>query len=164
MGVTATYHRRQLLCTMQIKGPDPTAVHGKRAWGLDASFSVLPNATVGRLWSFLSACFHTVLLAFHWHCPQFRIVCGTRFMYLSCVCLSVCLSQLSIAAAACGGFAAVGPAGGRYRSIAARPALSSSRAAERRSSGVRRVCCCGPGGREISIDCCTSGAQQQLRR
>ena len=123
---------------MQIKGPDTTAVHGKRAWGLDASFSVLPNATVGRHWSFLSACFHTVLLAFHWHCPQFRIVCGTRFMYLSCVCLSVCLSQLSIAAAACGGFAAVGPAGGRYRSIAARPALSSSRAAERRSSGVRR--------------------------
>jgi len=33
-----------------------------------------------------------------------------------------------------------------------------------RCSSVRRVCCCGPGGREISIDCCTSGAQQQPRR
>jgi len=38
---------------------------------------------------------------------------------------SVCLSHQSTAAAACGEFAAVGPAGGRYRSIAARPALSS---------------------------------------
>ena len=26
---------------------------------------------------------------------------------------------------------------------------------------LRRVCCCGPGGQEISIDCCTAGAQQQ---
>ena len=33
--------------------------------------------------------------------------------------LSVCLSHLSTAAAACGGFAVVGPAGGRYRSTAA---------------------------------------------
>ena len=33
---------------------------------------------------------------------------------------SICLSQLSTAAAACGGFAAVGPADRRYRSIAAR--------------------------------------------
>jgi len=51
---------------------------------------------------------------------------------------SAAAAPLSDVAAACGGFAAVGPAGGRYRSIAARPALSSSRAAERRSSGVRR--------------------------
>ena len=36
--------------------------------------------------------------------------------------MSVCLSQLSTAASACGGFAAVGPADRRYRSIAARPA------------------------------------------
>ena len=42
------------------------------------------------------------------------------------VCPSVCLSHLSPAAAACGGFSAVGPAGRRYRSIAARPALSSN--------------------------------------
>ena len=28
---------------------------------------------------------------------------------------------------------------------------------------IRRVCCCGPGGQEISIDCCTAGAQQQMR-
>ena len=26
----------------------------------------------------------------------------------------------------------------------------------------RRVCCCGPGGQEISIDCCTAGAQRQI--
>ena len=42
---------------------------------------------------------------------------------------SVCLSQLSTAAAACVGFAAVGPADRRYRSIAARLALSCSGAA-----------------------------------
>ena len=42
---------------------------------------------------------------------------------------SVCLSQLSTAAAACGGFAAVGLADRRYRSIAARLALSCSGAA-----------------------------------
>ena len=28
---------------------------------------------------------------------------------------------------------------------------------------LRRVCCCGPGGREISISCCTAAAQQQMR-
>jgi len=32
-----------------------------------------------------------------------------------------------------------------------------------RCSSVRQVCCCGPGGQEIAIDCCTAGAQQQLR-
>ena len=31
-------------------------------------------------------------------------------------------------------------------------------------SSMRRVCCCGPGGQEISIDCCTAGARQQRRR
>ena len=41
------------------------------------------------------------------------------------VCLSVCLSHHSAAARHCGGFAAVGPAASGYRSIAARPALSS---------------------------------------
>ena len=41
-------------------------------------------------------------------------------------CPSVCLSHPSTALAACGGFAAVGPAGRRCRSIAARPALSSN--------------------------------------
>jgi len=43
--------------------------------------------------------------------------------------LSVCLSQLSTAAAVCGGFAAVGPADRRYRSIAVRLAPSSNGAA-----------------------------------
>ena len=37
------------------------------------------------------------------------------------ICLSVCLSY-SPAAAVCGGFAAVGPVGRRYQSIAAQPA------------------------------------------
>ena len=41
--------------------------------------------------------------------------------------LSVCPSHSSAAARRCGGFAAVGPAGWRCRSIAARPALSSKR-------------------------------------
>ena len=45
---------------------------------------------------------------------------------LACSCPSVRLSQLSTTAAACGGFAAVGPAGRRYRLIAARPAPSSN--------------------------------------
>ena len=34
------------------------------------------------------------------------------------------------------------------------------------SVSVRRshpaVCCCGPGGQEISIDCCTAGCEQCL--
>jgi len=46
--------------------------------------------------------------------------------------VSVCLSQLSTAAAARGGFAAVGPASMRYRSLAARQALSSNGAAAAR--------------------------------
>ena len=46
-------------------------------------------------------------------------------MKVSGVCLSVCLSYLRPPHASAGGFAAVGPAGRRYRSIAARPALSS---------------------------------------
>jgi len=37
---------------------------------------------------------------------------------------SVCLSSLSTAAAACGGFAAVGPTGRRFQSIAARRVCS----------------------------------------
>ena len=28
------------------------------------------------------------------------------------------------------------------------------------AAAPRRVCCCGPGGHEISIDCCIAGAQQ----
>ena len=41
------------------------------------------------------------------------------------VCLSVCPFHHSAAARRCGGFAVVGPAARRYRSIVARPALSS---------------------------------------
>jgi len=33
-----------------------------------------------------------------------------------------------------------------------------------RCSSVLRVCCCGPGGREISIDCCTAGAAEARGR
>jgi len=47
------------------------------------------------------------------------------------------MSQLSTAAAACGGFAAVDPAGRRYRSIAARPARSSNGAAAARRSAAK---------------------------
>ena len=32
-----------------------------------------------------------------------------------------------------------------------------------RCSRVRRVCCCGPDGLEISIDCCTVGARCRVR-
>ena len=46
---------------------------------------------------------------------------------------SVCLSH-SPAAAACGGFAAVGPAGRRYRSITARPARNQHGAAARHAA------------------------------
>jgi len=48
-------------------------------------------------------------------------------MERSCVRLSVCPPHNTAAARRCGGFAAVGPAARRYRSIAARPALSSKR-------------------------------------
>ena len=33
-----------------------------------------------------------------------------------------------------------------------------------RRTPLLRVCCCGPGGQEISITCCTTGAQQPPRR
>jgi len=49
-----------------------------------------------------------------------------RRVYVTLRCPSVCLFHLSTSAAASGGFAAVGPACGRYRSIAARPAHSST--------------------------------------
>ena len=49
---------------------------------------------------------------------------------------SVCLSQKSTAAAACGGFAAVSLAGRRYRSITARPAPSNKGAAAARRSAT----------------------------
>ena len=42
--------------------------------------------------------------------------------------------------------------------------LSSVRLCVRPSvPSLRRVCCCGPGSQAISIDCCTAGAQQQIR-
>jgi len=42
-------------------------------------------------------------------------------------------------------------------SLSVCPSISSSGLC----TPLRRVCCCGPGGQEISIDCCTAGAQQQ---
>ena len=65
-----------------------------------------------------------------------RIVCGAFLCNgTASVRLSVCLSvRLSVCLSCCG------PA-------AANPLL--------------RVCCCGPGGQEISIDCRTAGARQQ---
>ena len=55
-----------------------------------------------------------VLLSYYWYCPR------SMHVYVTVRCPSVCLSH-SPAAAACGRFAAVGPAGRRYQSIAARP-------------------------------------------
>ena len=64
-----------------------------------------------------------------------RIVCGR--VYVTVWRPSVCLSQLSTAAAACGGFAAVYPAGRSYQWIAAWPAPSSNGAAARRTAARR---------------------------
>ena len=55
-----------------------------------------------------------VLLSYYWYCPR------SMHVYVTVRCPSVCLSH-SPAAAACCRFAAVGPAGRRYQSIAARP-------------------------------------------
>ena len=70
--------------------------------------------------------------SWQWHCSHSmrQGQCNGRVS----IRLSVCLSQLSAAAAACGGFAAVGPAGRRYRSIAAWPAPSNNGAAAARRS------------------------------
>jgi len=54
---------------------------------------------------------------YYWHCPHVML----SKVYVTVRYLSFCLSY-SPAAAASGGFAAVGPAGRTYRSIAARPA------------------------------------------
>ena len=70
----------------------------------------------------------------YWHCSHSitvtypHIVAACSRVYVTVRCPSVCpsASQISTAAAACGGFAAVSPAGRRYRSIAARPVLSSN--------------------------------------
>jgi len=63
-------------------------------------------------------------LSVDWHCWL-----SARSRVYNKVCLSVRPSHYSTAESRLCGFAAVGPAGRRYRSIAARPALSSSRAA-----------------------------------
>ena len=63
-----------------------------------------------------------------------RIVCAAGSMKLSSVRLSVPPARLSVrpshhsvGARSCDGFAAAGPAAGKYRSTAARPALSNKR-------------------------------------
>jgi len=40
-----------------------------------------------------------------------------------------------------------------------RPSVPSGR-----RTPMLRVCCCGPGVQQISIDCCSAGAQRQSRR
>jgi len=70
-----------------------------------------------------------------------RIVCRAGSMQLSGVRPSVCLSHPA-AARRCCGFAAVGTTVRRYRSIAARPAVSSSRAAARRAAANASVSRC----------------------
>jgi len=44
-----------------------------------------------------------------------------------------------------------------------RLSVRPSRTSFSRPTPLRRVCCCGPGGQEISIDCCTAGARQRMR-
>jgi len=66
---------------------------------------------------------------------QDAIICTARMrsdIYVTVGRPSVCLSVPAFGR--CGGFAAVGPAGRRYRSIAARAALSSIPAAARRAA------------------------------
>jgi len=70
----------------------------------------------------------------YWHRRHsIRIRVYETIRYLS-IFSSVRLSVRSPAAAACGGFAAVGPAGSRYRSIAARSAPQQHGAAARRTA------------------------------
>ena len=73
------------------------------------------------------------IAALFWYCPH-RICNGTVSIRLS-----VCLSHLSTAAAECSGFAAVGPAGRRYRSIAARPAPQQHGAQQRSAQQQMRA-------------------------
>jgi len=40
--------------------------------------------------------------------------------------------------------------------VSVRPSVGLSDPAIDRCNSVRRVCCCGPGGQETSIDCCTA--------
>jgi len=49
------------------------------------------------------------------------------------------------------------------RSVLGRASVCLSVPSFGRRLQLRRVCCCGPAGLEISIDCCTAGAQQQMR-
>ena len=67
-----------------------------------------------------------------WHYPAGSM---SRSGVRPSVCLSVCLSQHSAAARRCGRFAAVGPAGRRYRSIAA-----AGQQHPRRSTAHSRQC------------------------
>ena len=89
------------------------------------------------------------------------------------VCLSVCPSRHSATGRRCGGFAAVDPAGRRYRSIAAQPAVISSRAAARRAaanagsatlSAVARVDQVARGSRCTSTTRWTTSTASSARR
>jgi len=48
-------------------------------------------------------------------------------------------------------------------SVPPRPSVCSSVPSFGRRAQLRRVCCCGPGDQELSIDRCTACAQQQTR-
>ena len=72
-------------------------------------------------------------LLLYWHCSHSMRSTVYVMVWCSSVCLSICLFH-SPAAAACGGFAAVGPVGRRYRSIAARPAPQQHVATEWRAA------------------------------
>jgi len=58
------------------------------------------------------------------------------------VCPSFCLSHLTTSAAACLGFAVVGPVGRRYRSVAARPQLRAVPRCQLTSDAEQELVCC----------------------
>jgi len=68
---------------------------------------------------------------------------------------SICSSVICTARKVCGA--------GSMQLSGVHPPVRSSVPPGRRSPRLR-VCCCGPGGQEISIHCCTAGAQQQPQR
>ena len=93
-----------------------------------------PTPVAGRCSNFFRQKIAATNFDHYWHRRHsIRIRVYETVRYLS-VFSSVRLSVRSPAAAACGGFAAVGPAGSRYRSIAARPAPQQHGAAARRTA------------------------------
>ena len=73
--------------------------------------------------------------------------------------LSVCPMRLSTAAAPCGGFAAVGPAGRRYRLIAARPAPATAP----QQHGAAAPWCSAANASSVTFPAAIEGGKQSHR-